>query len=94
MTTPVTASTGSPTHPPACLPEAVGPMRQNGAMPDSPVAVPVDTAVLRKARGAFFTPDAITQFITDWAVRDAGDAVLEPLSRRCRVPRPSGWRVS
>jgi adenine-specific DNA-methyltransferase len=37
-----------------------------------------DTPALRKARGAFFTPPAITQFITSWAVRDRGDRVLEP----------------
>lgn len=38
----------------------------------------VDTAALRKARGAFFTPDPISQFVTQWAVRSAADAVLEP----------------
>ena len=37
-----------------------------------------DTADLRKARGAFFTPDPIARFITEWAVRDASDLVLEP----------------
>lgn len=42
-----------------------------------PVAV-VDTAALRKARGAFFTPDALASFVTDWAVRSSDDAVLEP----------------
>lgn len=38
----------------------------------------VDTAALRKARGAFFTPEAISRFVTEWAVRDSGDVVLEP----------------
>lgn len=42
------------------------------------VSAPADTAALRKARGAFFTPDAITRFIADWAIRDTGDTVLEP----------------
>lgn len=37
-----------------------------------------DTAVLRKARGAFFTPPAITHHIADWAIRSAADRVLEP----------------
>lgn len=38
----------------------------------------VDTPELRKARGAFFTPEPIARFITNWAVRNAGEAVLEP----------------
>ena len=41
-----------------------------GAGPDSPR--------LRKARGAFFTPQPISRFITEWAVRDSCDRVLEP----------------
>lgn len=41
------------------------------------VEVP-DTATLRKARGAFFTPEPIARFITEWAVRDTDDRVLEP----------------
>ncbi|MCD5348414.1 N-6 DNA methylase [Agromyces sp. S2-1-8] len=39
---------------------------------------PLDSAVLRKARGAFFTPPEIASFIADWAVRSADDSVLEP----------------
>ena len=39
---------------------------------------PTDTPDVRKARGAFFTPPAIVDFITDWALRDASDSVLEP----------------
>lgn len=39
---------------------------------------PADTAVLRKARGAFFTPPAISDFMARWAIRDAADEVLEP----------------
>lgn len=38
----------------------------------------LDTAELRKARGAFFTPEPVARFVTDWAVRTTGDAVLEP----------------
>lgn len=78
MTTLVAALADGPTHQLACFPEDVGPMGENEAMLDAPVSVPVDTAVLRKARGAFFTPDAITRFISDWAVRGADDTVLEP----------------
>ncbi|HMS76630.1 class I SAM-dependent DNA methyltransferase [Gordonia sp. (in: high G+C Gram-positive bacteria)] len=37
-----------------------------------------DTSILRKARGAFFTPAPVAGFLVDWAVRDASDAVLEP----------------
>ncbi|MCB5273710.1 Modification methylase Eco57IB [Arthrobacter sp. SO5] len=44
----------------------------------SPLSADVDTAELRKARGAFFTPEAITRFISDWAIRSSDDTVLEP----------------
>lgn len=44
----------------------------------STVALASDTPELRKARGAFFTPDTVASFIVDWAVRDAEDTVLEP----------------
>jgi adenine-specific DNA methylase len=37
-----------------------------------------DTPALRKARGAFFTPAAITSFIAGWAIRTASDRILEP----------------
>lgn len=37
-----------------------------------------DTAALRKARGAFFTPPDIASFLARWAIRAATDAVLEP----------------
>lgn len=33
---------------------------------------------MRKARGAFFTPDEITRFIAAWAITSAADRVLEP----------------
>lgn len=39
---------------------------------------PNDTPALRKERGAFFTPDEITQFLTNWAIRSADDLVMEP----------------
>lgn len=37
-----------------------------------------DTTAARKARGAFFTPPAVTTFLTGWAIRDSFDRVLEP----------------
>jgi adenine-specific DNA-methyltransferase len=37
-----------------------------------------DSATARKARGAFFTPPALCQYVVDWAVRSATDDVLEP----------------
>jgi hypothetical protein len=37
-----------------------------------------DTAELRKARGAFFTPEPIARYIAEWAVRSPADQVLEP----------------
>jgi hypothetical protein len=38
----------------------------------------VDTASARKLRGAFFTPPAVCDHVVRWAVRSAGDLVLEP----------------
>ncbi len=37
-----------------------------------------DTAILRKARGAFFTPSALCRYVVDWAVRDGSEQILEP----------------
>ncbi len=37
-----------------------------------------DTPLLRKARGAFFTPSGITNHIAGWAIRSSADRVLEP----------------
>ena len=44
-------------------------------MTEAPVA---DDTPLRKARGAFFTPAPIAEFITAWAIRSAADRVLDP----------------
>jgi adenine-specific DNA-methyltransferase len=39
----------------------------------------VDSLLARKARGAFFTPPAIAQFLTDWAIADDPEArVVDP----------------
>lgn len=37
-----------------------------------------DSAESRKARGAFFTPTVVADFLADWAIRAASDHVLEP----------------
>jgi adenine-specific DNA-methyltransferase len=37
-----------------------------------------DSQEVRKARGAFFTPPQLAEFIVEWAVRSAHDAVFEP----------------
>ncbi|KAA1249715.1 SAM-dependent DNA methyltransferase [Mycobacterium simiae] len=37
-----------------------------------------DTAALRKARGAFFTPAAVARYITEWSIRSTSDRILEP----------------
>lgn len=38
----------------------------------------LDTPQLRKARGAFFTPESVAEYITTWAIRSGDDRVLEP----------------
>lgn len=47
-------------------------------MSHAPFVHPTDTPTLRKARGAFFTPDEITAFIAQWAIQSPDDRVLEP----------------
>lgn len=37
-----------------------------------------DTPLARKARGAFFTPPAIADFLTRWAIRTPEDRVMDP----------------
>ena len=31
-----------------------------------------------KLRGGYYTPDKISEFIAEWAIRNASDSVLEP----------------
>lgn len=38
----------------------------------------MDTRHQRKARGSFFTPSAISRYLTDWAIQSSSDTVLEP----------------
>lgn len=53
----------------------------------------MDTQVLRKARGAFFTPPDISRFITQWAVRTAADVVLEPSCGEAAFLLPAALRL-
>lgn len=39
---------------------------------------PKDTPELRKERGAFFTPAAITEFVAKWSIKASSDRVIEP----------------
>lgn len=48
--------------------------------PVTPDQHPDDSLLARKARGAFFTPSEITEFISNWAIRSESDTVLEPSS--------------
>lgn len=57
------------------LPRTVGGLRQTTTLPGSPS---LDIAALRKARGAFFTPEPLARYVTEWAVRDVAEKVLEP----------------
>src|SRR5690349_21081750 len=63
-------------RPSARVQQAVRGMRQTAGVPRPSAAI--DTAALRKARGAFFTPEPLARYITDWAVRSTSDRVLEP----------------
>lgn len=50
-------------------------------MPSNPLSFESDPAPERKARGAFFTPPAIADFLIDWAVgADSSAKVLDPTS--------------
>lgn len=53
-----------------------------------------DTARLRKARGAFFTPEPIARYVTDWAVRAATDRVLEPSCGEAAFLLAAGRRLT
>lgn len=52
-----------------------------------------DTLLLRKARGAFFTPPELSRFITDWAIRSPSDVVLEPSCGEASFLHPAGDRL-
>ncbi|MDO5533133.1 MAG: N-6 DNA methylase [Propionibacteriaceae bacterium] len=52
-----------------------------------------DTAALRKARGAFFTPPEVTSFLARWAIRSPEDRVLEPSSGDGAILAAAGQRL-
>ncbi|MET0450776.1 MAG: N-6 DNA methylase [Mycobacterium sp.] len=56
----------------------VGPVPHNDPVTRSALPPVADSAAARKARGAFFTPPEIADYVTQWAVRSAGERVLEP----------------
>ena len=45
----------------------------------------VDSRDLRKARGAFFTPEPLAAFIAGWALRDPADSVERQLIAAARA---------
>jgi len=53
-------------------------MRSTGYRVSVLNSVGMDTPALRKARGAFFTPATVADFITRWAIRTPVDRILEP----------------
>lgn len=53
-----------------------------------------DSAALRKARGAFFTPEPIARYVTDWAVRAPADRVLEPSCGEAAFLLAAGRRLT
>jgi adenine-specific DNA-methyltransferase len=52
-----------------------------------------DTPALRKARGAFFTPPELAQYLSDWAIRTPDDVVLEPSCGDAEFLLAAGRRV-
>ena len=54
---------------------------------------PSDSPVLRKARGAFFTPSELSRFVADWAIRSADDTVLEPSCGEAAFLLPAADRL-
>src|SRR5690554_2145622 len=49
-----------------------------GTVTSTASAPALDTPEVRKARGAFFTPEPIARFIAEWAIRSSDERVLEP----------------
>lgn len=58
----------------------------------SPRAQP-ETGSARKARGAFFTPAELADFIAGWAIRSAADIVLEPSCGEAAMLLAAGRRL-
>jgi adenine-specific DNA methylase len=67
-----------------------------GARYGSAVTTPVpgvDNPALRKARGAFFTPPELCDYVVQWAVRSAEDQVLEPSCGEAAFLLSAGMRL-
>lgn len=47
----------------------------------------------RKARGAFFTPPAISRYLADWAIKSSTDTVLEPSCGEASFLLPAARRL-
>ncbi len=52
-----------------------------------------DIAAQRKARGAFFTPPAMSTFLAEWALRHPQDSVLEPSCGEASLLLAAGERL-
>lgn len=55
--------------------------------------VQADLPSHRKARGAFFTPNEIAEFIVQWAVRSSTDRVMEPSCGEAAFLVPAGEQL-
>lgn len=53
-----------------------------------------DTPLLRKARGAFFTPPELTRYVAEWAVDSADDLILEPSCGEAAFLLTAGERLA
>lgn len=62
-------------------------------MAQQQLQINLDTPSLRKARGAFFTPPELSEFMVRWAVRTHTDAVLEPSCGEAAFLLPSAFRL-
>lgn len=54
----------------------------------------LDDCVARKARGAFFTPRALADFLTSWSIRSKTDMVLEPACGEAEFLISAGRRIA
>jgi adenine-specific DNA-methyltransferase len=52
-----------------------------------------DSPQLRKARGAFFTPPAIADFLARWAIKDPGAKILDPTCGEAVFLQAAGARL-
>lgn len=60
---------------------------------ETAAAAGLDTSVLRKARGAFFTPPELCSYVARWAIRSSTDTVLEPSCGDAQFLLAAGLRL-